>query len=323
MDALPMTERTGLDFASTNGAMHACGHDLHCAMLVGAARLLSARRDELDGDVIFMFQPGEEGFDGAGRMLDAGVLDAAGQRPEAAYFLHVITSTYPSGMVTVRPGPMLSAADSLRVTVVGAGGHGSSPHLAKDPIVVAAEIVTALQSLITRQFDAFDPVILTVGSFHSGTQQNIIPVSATFEATVRTFSPANQKAIADRAIRLCRGIADAHGLHTDVDWETLYPVTVNDPDEATFLADAAVELFGSGAVKILDNPYTASEDFSRILQEIPGAVALLGATPANRDPATTASNHSPEAIFDEGVLSRGVALYTQLAIGRLRAPDKR
>jgi hippurate hydrolase len=317
MDALPVTEETGLDFAATNGAMHACGHDLHTTMLLGAARLLCAHRERLGGDVIFMFQPGEEGFDGARHMVDAGVLDAAGARPVAAFFTHVTSSTFPSGAVAVRPGPMMSAADVLHVTVVGSGGHASAAHRAKDPIAVAAEIVTALQTLVTRQFDVFDPVVVTVGSFHAGAQHNIIPESAYFEATVRSFSAAHQQAISERAVRLCRGIADAHGLRAEVEWQTLYPVTLNDPAETLFLADTVAGLFGEPANVVMPNPHTGSEDFSRVLDEVPGAMAFLGATPPGTDPETAPFNHSPLAVFDEAVLAAGAALYAQLAFDRL------
>jgi amidohydrolase len=317
MDALPVAEETRLDFASTNGAMHACGHDLHTAILVGAARLLSAHRDDLAGDVIFMFQPGEEGYDGARHMVEAGVLDAAGAHPVAAFFTHVASSTFPSGVVAVRPGPMMSAADTLHVTVVGTGGHASSPFRAQDPIAVAAEIVTALQTLVTRQFDVFDPVVVTVGSFHGGSQHNIIPERATFEATVRTFSGEHQQAITERAMRLCHGIASAHGLHAEVEWQTLYPVTTNDPDEAAFLGETVAALFGEAANVALPHPHTGSEDFSRVLAEVPGAMAFLGATPPGVDPQTAPFNHSPLAVFDEAVLSSGAALYAKLAFDRL------
>jgi hippurate hydrolase len=317
MDGLPVAEQTGLEFASTNGAMHACGHDLHTAILVGAARLLSAHREALAGDVIFMFQPGEEGFDGARHMVEAGVLDAAGARPVAAYFAHVTSSTYASGEVALRPGPIMAAADTLHVTVVGAGGHGSSPFRARDPIAVAAEIVTALQTMVTRQFDVFDPVVITVGSFHGGAQHNIIPDRASFEATVRTFSSEHQAAVTERAVRLCHGIAEAHGLRAEVEWQTLYPVTMNNADEASFLADVAAELFGAQATVAMPHPHPGAEDFSRVLDAVPGAMAFLGATAPGLDPQTAAFNHSPLAMFDEAVLSSGTALYAKLALDRL------
>lgn len=317
MDALPVAEGSGLDFAATNGAMHACGHDLHTAMLVGAVRLLCAHRDRLAGDVVFMFQPGEEGYDGARHMIEGGLLDAAGSRPEAAFALHVSSSTFPSGSVAVRPGPMLSAADVLHVSVVGAGGHASTPYLAQDPIAVAAEMVTALQTVVTRQFDVFDPIVVTVGNFHGGTQHNIIPERADFDATVRSFSAEHQQAISERAVRLCRGIAEAHGLRAEVKWQTLYPMTRNDPGQTAFLTDTAASLFGDRATIAMPNPHTGSEDFSRVLDEVPGAMAFLGATAPGADPATAPSNHSPLAVFDEAVLSSGAALLAQLAFDRL------
>src|SRR5579859_6966082 len=213
MDALPVTEETGLPFASAvDGTMHACGHDLHTAMLAGAARLLSARQAELPGTVIFMFQPGEEGYAGARQMLDEGVLDAAGERPVAAYGLHVSANKLLTGMFSTRPGPMLAAADQITVTVHGRGGHASQPHRAADPIPAACEIVIALQTLVTRAFDIFDPVVITVGSFHAGTADNIIPDEATFLATARSFSHESRDALLTLVPRLVQDIAAAHGL---------------------------------------------------------------------------------------------------------------
>src|SRR5581483_11770780 len=169
MDALPVTEETGLPWASAiPGAMHACGHDLHTAMLAGAARLLSAQRESLPGSVVFMFQPGEEGFAGARHMINEGVLAAAGSAPVAAYALHVTSNRLPCGVFSTRPGPMLAAADQITVTVRGRGGHASMPHRSADPIPAACEMVIALQTLVTRKFDVFDPVVITVGSFHAG-----------------------------------------------------------------------------------------------------------------------------------------------------------
>src|SRR5437764_4837209 len=231
MDALPVRERTGLDFAAKGDTMHACGHDLHTSMMVGAARLLSTRQDRLHGDVVLMFQPGEEGYDGARHMVDAGVLDATGRRVDAALALHVTSGMLPRGLFATRPGPVMSAADVLRVTVHGAGGHGSSPHRAKDPVPAACEMVTALQTFVTRRFDVFDPVVVTVGVFHAGTQHNVIPDSAYFEATVRSFSADAHDRVLAESVRLCEGIAAAHGLEVLAACEQLYPVTVNTADE--------------------------------------------------------------------------------------------
>ncbi|QIS12412.1 M20 metallopeptidase family protein [Nocardia arthritidis] len=320
MDALPVTERTGLDFAAPADRMHACGHDLHTAMLAGAARLLSAHTDRLDGDVVFMFQPGEEGYDGARHMVAEGVLDAAGTRPVAAYALHVMSSQIPTGVFTTRRGPLLSASDTVRVTIRGAGGHGSMPHRALDPIPAACEMVLALQTMVTRGFDIHDPVVITVGSLHAGTQHNVIPDEAYFEATVRSYSAEAHARVKDGFVRTVRGLADAHGLDVDIDYIELYPVTVNDHREAEFAAGAVTELFGAERFAWQDNPAAGSEDFSRILGEIPGAMVCLGAPPEGADPATAPINHSPRVQFDESVLADGAALYADLAIRRLAAP---
>ncbi len=321
MDALPVTEATGLPYASRfGGVMHACGHDLHTAMLAGAARLLSDRRAELPGDVIFMFQPGEEGYAGADKMIGEGVLDAAGERwPEAAYALHVSSTQLPCGVFTTKPGPMLAAADIIRVTVRGRGGHASQPHLAADPIVAACEMVTALQALATRQFDVFDPVVITVGSFHAGTTDNVIPDEARFLGTARSFSTAARGRLRDGIIGLVSHIAAAHGLTADAEYIEEYPVTVNDEAEAGFARAVAAEMFGEGRSLPKPFPMTGAEDFSYVLQHVPGAFISLGACPPDRDPQTAPSNHSAEAVFDDAVLADGAALYAELALRRLGA----
>jgi hippurate hydrolase len=317
MDALPVHEQTGLDFAADSEVMHACGHDLHTTMLVGAARLLSAQRERLAGDVVFMFQPGEEGYNGAGRMIDEGVLDAAGGPLDAAYAMHVTSAIFPGRVVSTRPGPFMAAADVLHVQVRGTGGHASAPHHAQDPVPIAAEIVTGLQTLVTRQFDIFDPVVITVGSFHAGTQHNIISDRADFEATVRSFSAEAQRAVSERAVRLCRDIAAAHGLRAEVEWETLYPVTTNNEVEAAFFAETAADVLGAESSVPMRFPLAGAEDFSRVLNQVPGAMAFLGACPPELDPASAPFNHSAYAMFDEGVLSSGAALYAELALRRL------
>ncbi len=319
MDALPVQEQSGLDFAATDGTMHACGHDLHTTMLVGAAQLLSAHRESLAGDVVFMFQPGEEGDDGAGHMIAEGVMQASGRTPDAAFALHVMSSFVPYGVVATRPGPLMAASDVLSVTVRGSGGHGSMPHRAKDPVVVAAEIVTALQTTVTRSFNVFDPVVVTVGEFHAGTRNNIIPAQADFEATVRSFSPEANEKVAEVAVRLCEGLARAHGLDADVRWQRQYPVTMNNAAQAAFVADTVGELFGPQRSMTLPDPITGAEDFSRVLQQVPGAMAFLGACPPGADPVTSPFNHSPLAVFDESVLSDGTALLASLAADKLQS----
>ena len=317
MDALPVMEESDEEYVSQHmGAMHACGHDMHTAGLIGAARLLAARRDELSGDVVFMFQPGEEGHDGAAYMIDQGVLDAAGRPVEAAYGLHVMSSLLPPGVFSGRPGRLMAASDGLFVRVVGSGGHGSRPMEALDPIPVAAQMVTALQNLVTRRFDVFDPVVLTVGSFHAGTRRNIIPDDATFEATVRTFSTEASDRMAELAPQLCRDIAAAGGMTAEVRYEKEYPATINDGGEYEFVADTVREVFGERRYRPLQDPVMGSEDFSRVLERVPGSYIFLG-TGVNEDPGESASNHSPRAVFDDAFVADGAALLAELVIRRM------
>lgn len=316
MDGLPLTEATGLDFASREaGAMHACGHDLHTAMLVGAARLLSVHRSELAGDVVLMFQPGEEGFDGAGHMLREGVLDAAGRRVTSAYGMHVMAGI-PRGLFTTRPGVLMSASAALRVTVHGAGGHGSAPHNAKDPVSVAAQIIGDLQTLVTRRFNVFDPIIITVGSFHAGTARTIIPDEATFDATVRAFSVDAQDLIEEEAVRLCRHVATAYGMEADVSFTREYPATINAPDHARFVESVVGSTLGEERFEIMKSPQSGSEDFSRVITEVPGCYMMLGARVEDGSDQA-ADNHSPRVQFDERVLSDGALLHARIAIEAL------
>jgi amidohydrolase len=318
MDALPVTEATGVEFASkVDGAMHACGHDLHTAMLVGAARLLSAHRDELAGDVVFMFQPGEEGWDGAGAMLAEDVLLASGRRADSAYGIHVMSGLLPRGIFTTRPGTLMAASDRLHVTVRGSGGHGSTPHLTRDPVSVAAQLVGDLQTLVTRRFDVFDPAVVTVGYFHAGTKRNIIPDDAEFDATVRTFTEVARERMREEAVRLCEHVAAGYGLEIDADYTSEYPVTVNDAAHAAFVAEVATEVFGPDAYEPRPTPITGAEDFSRVLAEVPGCYLFLGACTTD-DWESAPSNHSPRASFDDSVLPKGVLLHAELAIRALR-----
>ncbi|GAA3827245.1 M20 family metallopeptidase [Sphaerisporangium flaviroseum] len=318
MDALPVAERSGAPVVSDlAGRMHACGHDLHTTMLAGAAHLLAARRDRLAGDVVFMFQPGEEGAGGAKIMIEEGVLDASGQRPVAAYALHVVSSVLPQGVFVSRAGPIMAAADRLIVTVRGAGGHGSTPHRANDPIPAACEMVTALQTMVTRGFDVFDPVVVTVGSFHAGTADNVIPDEARFEATVRSFSAAAHSRIQERILTLLDGIAAAHNLTVEADYDVSYPVTVNNAVEADFVGATVREVFDEHRYISAPQPFTGSEDFSFVCNEVPSAFVALGACPKGLDPSSAAYNHAAEAAFDDAVLPDGAALYAELAMRRL------
>ena len=241
MDALPMPEETGLAFASTvPGTMHACGHDAHTAMLVGAAELLCARQESLKGEVQFMFQPGEEGFHGARFMLDDGLLDPL---PDAAFALHIMPNA-PHGIIAGRAGALLAAADMLEITIEGAGGHASMPHQTRDPVPIACEIVTALQTLVTRQFNAHDPVVITVASIHAGSTHNVIPDRAMIKGTMRSLSRQHREQLADAVRLLAVGIAGAHGLTAEVNIEEGFPVTICDARAVDFGEATVRAMFG-------------------------------------------------------------------------------
>lgn len=322
MDALPGRENSGEPFSARDaGSVHSCGHDLHIAALVGAARLLISRRERLHGDVVLMFQPGEEGYGGAALMVSEGVLDAAGSRVVAAYGLHVLSAILPRGAIATRRGPLLAAADLVRVTVHGRSGHGSQPHLARDPVVGAAAMVLALQSLVTREFDVFDPVVLNVGVFHAGTHHNAVPDQASFEISVRSFTAAARNRVLSGIHRTVAGLASGHGLHAEIASDELFPVTVTDPAETALALEAARDAVGADRVVELANPVTASEDFSLVLREVPGAFVFVGACPAGADPAKAPANHAADAAFDDAVLPQAAALLADLAERRLSGPS--
>jgi amidohydrolase len=318
MDALQVHEDTGLPFASeVPGAMHACGHDTHVAMLLGAARLLAERRDELTGQVVFMLQPGEEGLHGARYMLEEGLLEVAPEAPvSGAFAMHTISNMV-SGSVNVRPGPMMAAADQWRMTVRGRGGHASMPHSAADPVPVAAEIVLALQSMVTRRVDVFDPAVVTVAHIEAGSRDNVIPDSVFLEGTIRTLSPERRRAVVEAVQRVATHVAAAHEMTLEWEHTAGYPVTVNDARVAAQVLDTAAELLGERATSLMTAPVMGAEDFSYVLQRVPGAMAFLGACPPGLEPESAPANHSNLVVFDEEPLPAGVALYAQMALRAL------
>ena len=313
MDGLPVEELTGLEYAATNGAMHACGHDLHVAGLVGAARLLAARRQELAGNVLFMFQPGEEGHGGARHMLAEGLLETTGDKPIAAYAVHVQPG--PRGVFSSRPGAMLAGANGLGITVNGLGGHASRPHAAIDPVPALMEIATALQTMATRKFDALDPIVVTVTLLKAGEVINVIPDKAALGATVRTLSKASTEKLAVETKRLAENIALAHGCTAEVEFHVAYPVTVNDPGTTAAALETLRNQFGSDRVVQAENPVMASEDFSVVLEEVPGTYIFLACSPDGSD--AQEFNHSPRVIFDDSVLGDQAAALAQLAFSHL------
>lgn len=323
MDALPLHEDTGLDFASaTDGQMHACGHDTHTAMLAGAARLLSGHVDDLSGRVLFMFQPGEEGHHGARFMLDEGMLDVpalANGTPSpvtGAFALH-ITSSLPSGWLSARGGPTMASADTVLIDIVGKGGHASEPYRTIDPIPVACEIVQALQTMVTRTIDVFDPAVVTIGQIIAGTTSNIIPETAHILGTIRTVSEATRTRVKDNVRRVVDGIAAAHGVSATLTIDTGYPVTVNDGAFAGNALGVARSVAGADNVIELAHPIMGAEDFSYVLQHVPGTMMFLGATPLDRDLGSAAPNHSNRVYFDEHAMARGIATYAAVAIDQL------
>jgi amidohydrolase len=306
MDALPIEEATGLEFASReSGKMHACGHDSHSAMLAGAAHILCAKRDEFAGRILFMFQPGEEGHHGARIMIEEGLLDEP--VPDAAFALH-IWPTLAHGTVACRAGTMLASTDTLRARIIGKGGHAAMPHDALDPVPVAAEIILALQSEVARRTPVTDPIVLSITKINAGTTHNVLPDAVELLGTLRTLSPEARKRSREAFERICTHVAAAHGCSAEVAIEQGYPPTINDARAVELVREIAGDAF-------LELPASnmGGEDFSYVLEKVPGAMAFLGVAPKGEDPADRAPLHNPSMMLDESVLPNGVALHCAFA----------
>ncbi|HKC52797.1 MAG TPA: M20 family metallopeptidase [Myxococcota bacterium] len=313
MDALPMPEDTGLPFASqVPGRMHACGHDAHTAMLAGAARVLARHRDDLGGDVLFFFQPGEEGFAGARIMLGESLFDLS--EVTRAFALH-IDPRVPVGRLASRSGALLASADSFSISVTGRGGHASMPHDALDPIPVACEIVQAIQSFVTRRIDAFDPAVISVTKIAAGTTGNVIPESADMLGTIRTTSQKARERAHAGLQRVVAGVCAAHGAEGKVAIVDGYPVTVNDAAQSEFARGVVADLLGDDAYLALPAPLMGAEDFSFVLEKIPGAMLFLGVRPD--DPSLRAPCHSNRMVLNEAGMTQGIAVHAALALRAL------
>lgn len=308
MDGLPITEASGVDFSSTNsGTMHACGHDGHVAILLGAAQMIMERRDLLCGTIVLCFQPAEEGKGGAKAMIEDRLLDDP--HVERVYGLH-LASLYACGQVLVRPGPVMASSDSIEVTIRGRGGHGAAPHQTIDPIWTAAQFVNQVQSVVSRRVDPIEPAVVTIGAIHGGTIHNVIPDEVKLLGTVRAFSAVERAQMKPRIETVLSGCCGASGASYDYQYLERYPVTVNDANEAAYVRELAVRTVG--AERAVDfTPTMGAEDFSFMLQKRPGCFFFIG---SQSDERTAMPHHNARFAIDELALETGVRMMTALAL---------
>jgi amidohydrolase len=309
MDALPVQEVEGRDYGSqVPGRMHACGHDGHTAMLLGAAQLLAAERTRLSRDVVLLFQPAEEGGGGAEAMIGDGALEVV--PVGSAYALH-LWSSFPAGTAWVRVGPIMAAQDEFTARIRGRAGHGALPHEALDPILAAAHALTSLQAVISRSLDPVEPGVVTVGSFHAGSAPNVIPDEAVLEGTLRSFAPAVREMLRRRVREVLEGTAAAHGCRAEMELRPGYPAVVNDPEAVARVRKAGETVFGPEGMRETA-PLAAAEDFAYFAQRLPAAFVLVGAGNAAR--GITAPHHAPDFDLDESVLPLGAELLARIAL---------
>jgi len=314
MDALPIQERTGAEYASQNpGVMHACGHDGHTAIGLTAARLLQAHRYELAGSVKFVFQPAEEGLRGAERMVKEGVLD--NPRPDVCLALH-LWNEKPVGWLGIADGPVMAAAEIFKVRIDGVGGHGAAPHLAVDPVLAAAHIITALQSIPARNVAPQEAAVISVTTLRAGGAFNVIPAFAEMTGTMRTFKPEVRQKVLQRFDQVIHGVAEAMGCQAEVVAENITPAVVNEPQVAERLRQVAMRLLPDGTLQC-NFATMVSEDMAFMMQEIPGCYFFVGS--ANSDKGLNAPHHHPRFDVDEESLPRAAALIAASAAELLNA----
>jgi amidohydrolase len=307
MDALPLGEEAAHAYASREaGKMHACGHDGHVAMLLGAARII-ASASELSGTVVLCFQPAEEGKGGAKLMVDEGVLERFGV--ERAYGLHLF-SHLPTGILGFREGAFYASSDSIEITIEGAGGHGAAPHLSIDPILVAAEFVTSVQKIVSREIDPMEPAVVTIGALHSGTTHNVIPSRATLLGTVRAFDAGVRSRMAERIERTLRGVCDASGATYTFDYQWRYPVTSNDATQTQYVRALAERTFGTERV-VTSEKHMGAEDFSFFAERVPACYFVIGSSGGAE---TSYPHHHGKFDIDEDALETGVRMMAELAL---------
>lgn len=314
IDALPISEATGADYASTRpGVMHACGHDGHTAILLAVARLLHDKRAQLTGKVKFVFQPAEELMQGAARMVAEGVL--AHPRPDHCLALHLDNSRE-VGWLGITPGPMMAGADSFRIQITGVGGHGAIPQLTKDPIVAAGQLVTAMQSIVSRNINPLDSGVVSVGVIRGGTAFNVIPPAVELEGTIRAYEPAVRETLVGRLRAITEGIAASMGCAADLEVHSLTPPVVNDPRLTQTIVEVARELFPAAHIDT-DFQDSASDDMAHMMGDIPGCYFFVGS--ANRDAGLAAPHHDPAFDFDEESMAYGIALLSAATVNLLQS----